>query len=81
MTPPIIFILLTILSYLGVYLIRRYAEKRQLLDYPNDRSSHSAPMPRGGGVFQVCAEDGGGFERPCGDARVGEGLATNHDRR
>jgi len=21
------------------------------------------------------AEDGGGFERPCGDARVGQGLA------
>ena len=32
-------------------------------------------------VIQVRAEDGGGFERPCGDARVGEGVATNHDRR
>ena len=31
---------------------------------------------RSGGVFQVRAEDGGGFERPCGDARVGEGVAA-----
>jgi len=53
MTPIITFILLTILSYLFVYLIRRYAEKRQLLDHPNDRSSHSAPMPRGGGLAIV----------------------------
>ena len=36
---------------------------------------------RSGGVLQVRAEDGGGFERPCGGARVGEGVATNHDRR
>ena len=27
------------------------------------------------------AEDGGGFERPCGVARVGQGVATNHGRR
>jgi UDP-N-acetylmuramyl pentapeptide phosphotransferase/UDP-N-acetylglucosamine-1-phosphate transferase len=45
----IIFILLTIFSYLGVYLIRRYAEKREWLDHPNERSSHDVPTPRGGG--------------------------------
>jgi UDP-N-acetylmuramyl pentapeptide phosphotransferase/UDP-N-acetylglucosamine-1-phosphate transferase len=44
-----LFILLTSLSYLGVYLIRRYTKKRALLDYPNERSSHSVPIPRGGG--------------------------------
>jgi UDP-N-acetylmuramyl pentapeptide phosphotransferase/UDP-N-acetylglucosamine-1-phosphate transferase len=49
----IIFILLTILSYLGVHLIRRYAEKRELLDHPNERSSHKVPTPRGGGLAIV----------------------------
>jgi UDP-N-acetylmuramyl pentapeptide phosphotransferase/UDP-N-acetylglucosamine-1-phosphate transferase len=53
MKPIATFLLLTILSYLGVYLIRRYAEKRQLLDHPNERSSHEAPTPRGGGLAIV----------------------------
>jgi len=53
MTPLLIFILLTVLSYIGVYLIRRYAEKRQILDHPNERSSHSMPTPRGGGLAIV----------------------------
>ena len=80
MTPIIIFILLTILSYLGVYLIRRYAEKRQLLDHPNDRSSHSAPMPRGGGLAIVLLVTGAGLwsisacVEPC---RNDTGLSRN----
>jgi UDP-N-acetylmuramyl pentapeptide phosphotransferase/UDP-N-acetylglucosamine-1-phosphate transferase len=51
--PFIIFVLLVVLSYTGVYFNRRYAEKRRLLDHPNDRSSHSAPTPRGGGLAMV----------------------------
>lgn len=47
------FSILAILSYLGVWIIRRYAEKRQLLDHPNERSSHSVPMPRGAGAAIV----------------------------
>ncbi|MDP9196886.1 MAG: glycosyltransferase family 4 protein [Pseudomonadota bacterium] len=31
-------------------LYRRYAEARQILDIPNHRSSHSVPVPRGGGI-------------------------------
>ncbi|MBO0739567.1 MAG: glycosyl transferase, partial [Alphaproteobacteria bacterium] len=27
--------------------------RRKLLDYPNERSSHSAPTPRGGGIAVV----------------------------
>ncbi len=53
MTPILIFLLLTILSYLGVDLIRRYAERRQIIDHPNERSSHSMPTPRGGGLAIV----------------------------
>src|SRR5215212_4207881 len=48
-----IFILLTTLSYVGVYLLRRYTEKRAVLDHPNERSSHSVPTPRGGGLVIV----------------------------
>jgi UDP-N-acetylmuramyl pentapeptide phosphotransferase/UDP-N-acetylglucosamine-1-phosphate transferase len=40
-------------SYLGVAGLRRWAEQRQLLDMPNERSSHSRPMPRGGGLAIV----------------------------
>lgn len=33
--------------------LRRYALARQLLDFPNARSSHTVPTPRGGGVAIV----------------------------
>ncbi len=53
MTPFNLFLIITILSYLGVWIIRWYAERRQLLDHPNERSSHSMPTPRGGGLAIV----------------------------
>lgn len=53
MTQLFIFSLLTILSYFGVYLIRRYAERRQIIDHPNERSSHVTPTPRGAGLAIV----------------------------
>lgn len=34
-------------------VLRRYALSRRLLDIPNERSSHSVPTPRGGGVAIV----------------------------
>ena len=61
MTPIFLFIILTVLSYLGVWIIRRYAEKRQLLDHPNERSSHSVPTPRGGGLAIVLLVIGTGL--------------------
>lgn len=53
MTSILIFILLAILSALGVLIIRQYAERRRIMDHPNERSSHSAPTPRGGGLSIV----------------------------
>ncbi len=38
------------LSYVGVALIRQWALQRNLLDIPNERSSHAMPTPRGGGI-------------------------------
>jgi len=42
-----------VLSYLGVTGLRRWAEKREILDFPNERSSHTFPTPRGGGIAIV----------------------------
>jgi len=41
-------------SWVGVALLRRYA-LRHLLDVPNERSSHSRPTPRGGGLALTVA--------------------------
>lgn len=46
-------------SYCGVAAIRRMAEGRQLLDIPNERSSHTRPTPRGGGLAIVAVVLGG----------------------
>jgi UDP-N-acetylmuramyl pentapeptide phosphotransferase/UDP-N-acetylglucosamine-1-phosphate transferase len=40
----------TLVSYVGVVIIRRWAVARSILDIPNSRSSHTAPTPRGGGL-------------------------------
>lgn len=48
-----------VLSAVLTGLTRRYAVSRQLMDRPNERSSHSAPIPRGGGVAIVVAFLGG----------------------
>jgi UDP-N-acetylmuramyl pentapeptide phosphotransferase/UDP-N-acetylglucosamine-1-phosphate transferase len=37
----------------AVDVVRRHALRRQLLDIPNDRSSHTVPTPRGGGLGVV----------------------------
>jgi Fuc2NAc and GlcNAc transferase len=49
----IIFISLTIISYIGVYWLRQWLQQRQIMDNPNQRSSHSVPTPRGGGWLIV----------------------------
>ena len=53
MTYSVVFLFLAILSYLGVSWFRRIAWKYQILDKPNESSSHSRPIPLGGGVVIV----------------------------
>lgn len=56
-SPALVFLLAVVValgSWFGVALVRRYARKR-LLDVPNDRSSHSQPTPRGGGLALTVA--------------------------
>ena len=44
-----------VLSYAFVGWVRRYALAAKLLDVPNERSSHAAPTPRGGGLGLIGA--------------------------
>jgi len=45
----VIFLVTWILSYIFVGRIRHWSEHLHILDYPNERSSHETPVPRGGG--------------------------------
>ncbi len=40
----------TALSAAGVFFVRRWTLGKGMLDIPNERSSHSEPTPRGGGI-------------------------------
>jgi UDP-N-acetylmuramyl pentapeptide phosphotransferase/UDP-N-acetylglucosamine-1-phosphate transferase len=57
----IAFILFAVCSYLSIYGIRRYAEQRHILDHPNERSSHTVPTLRGGGLGIVILVLGAGL--------------------
>jgi UDP-N-acetylmuramyl pentapeptide phosphotransferase/UDP-N-acetylglucosamine-1-phosphate transferase len=48
-----IYIFIALLSYVGVEIFRRWSLSRNLLDVPNQRSSHTVPTPRGAGLVIV----------------------------
>ena len=52
MSIPFIFIFF-ILAFALTYFMRAYALKKNIIDNPNERSSHTVPTPRGGGVAVV----------------------------
>jgi len=45
-----IYVILFILSVLLTYSIRAYTRATMILDVPNERSSHTVPVPKGGGL-------------------------------
>lgn len=49
----VIAVSLILLSFILTYIIIRVAKKHKILDVPNERSSHSVPTPRGGGLAIV----------------------------
>lgn len=53
MISGLVFIAVFIAAFVLTRLLRRYALARSLIDIPNDRSSHSVPTPRGGGIAIV----------------------------
>ena len=50
-----ILVCVMITSFIVTEIVRRTASKHLLLDIPNERSSHSEPTPRGGGIGFVTA--------------------------
>jgi len=48
-----IYLMLFILSFSLTYVIREFALKKSLLAYVNERSSHTKPVPHGGGIAIV----------------------------
>jgi len=52
-TIVVAFAIVSLLSWLLTGRLRRYALRRNVMDVPNARSSHTVPTPRGGGVAIV----------------------------
>ena len=48
-----LFIITILISFAGTFLIIKVARRRNILDFPNPRSSHSIPTPRAGGLAIV----------------------------
>jgi len=53
MTEFFLFTTAFLLSYIGVGWFQRWSLKKRIYDIPNERSSHVAPKPRGGGLIFV----------------------------
>ena len=53
MKEPAIFISIALTTLFGVEIIRQWGLRRRLLDVPNERSSHTKPTPKGGGLIIV----------------------------
>src|SRR4051812_31508573 len=53
MSAILIFAVVFCVSYFGVGLYRRFSLQNNLLDIPNERSSHSEPIPHGAGLVIV----------------------------
>ncbi len=53
----LVLIVLTVLvlSWLGTAGLRRYALRHNVMDVPNERSSHQTPTPRGGGMAIIAS--------------------------
>lgn len=49
----ILFIIIVFISFSTVIIIRRWLLRSHIVDIPNERSSHSVPTPRGGGLSIV----------------------------
>jgi UDP-N-acetylmuramyl pentapeptide phosphotransferase/UDP-N-acetylglucosamine-1-phosphate transferase len=47
----LVFSVVFVLSYMGVEKFRQWSLRKQIVDVPNERSSHAAPTPRGGGLI------------------------------
>jgi Fuc2NAc and GlcNAc transferase len=53
MTLLILLVTTFLATYTGVELFRRWSLRHEIIDIPNERSSHQRPTPRGGGLVIV----------------------------
>ena len=44
------YLFILLLSFSLTFLVRKWAIHKSIMDHPNERSSHSTPTPRGGGI-------------------------------
>jgi UDP-N-acetylmuramyl pentapeptide phosphotransferase/UDP-N-acetylglucosamine-1-phosphate transferase len=51
----IVVVAVLIVSFAGTGMILRFLRSHAILDHPNQRSSHSAPTPKGAGIIVVAA--------------------------
>ena len=49
----VILITIFLLSFIGTFFVRKFALKKNIIDRPNERSSHTVATPRGGGLAIV----------------------------
>lgn len=47
----LLYVSIFLATFFGVETFRRWSRRRNILDVPNERSSHVAPTPRGGGLI------------------------------
>jgi|ERR1035437_1476481 Fuc2NAc and GlcNAc transferase len=53
------YVIIFSLSFILTMAIRKWAIQKSILDFPNERSSHTLPTPRGGGIAIVIVWFGG----------------------
>ena len=42
-------------TFIGTKYLKEYLEEKKILDIPNERSSHTKPIPKGGGwIIVLC---------------------------
>lgn len=71
-----ILVAITVAAWAITGWVRRYALNRQMIDVPNQRSSHSAPTPRGGGLSIVLVVLAAiAFQTAWGTITLDQGLA------
>lgn len=71
----LIFISILLISWLLTWAVRQYALARNVLDRPNERSSHAVPVARGGGLAVVLVFAGAAMALAFGGKLDGRMLA------
>ena len=50
LTQALLFLFIATATFIGTWVLLPFLRARAILDYPNERSSHKTPTPKGGGI-------------------------------